>query len=154
MSLQTRIANNVRDQSIVNTQLKRTMDEANKHNQQLNKLSGQMELLNELYKEEHGKEINDAVAEDDSFQQLLIEARESGTQIAQGATSPVTPGVPKAEGPIGVVDNQPVGTKHTGNKRIKPKKSDKPTPAVQRTRQPPKIELIDPIPATDEPEED
>ena len=154
MNIQARVANNVRDQSIVNEQLKHIMDEANKLNQKLSKLTGQMELLSDLYKEEHGKEINDAIAEDDSFQQLLMEARKHGAQIAQGATSPVTPAAQKAEGPIGVVDNKSVGTKHTGNKRLKPKKPEELAPV--RTRQPPVIELVDPSekPDKDEPDED
>jgi len=110
MDVTQRILENVRKQGATSQRLKNLQEEADRHSEEMTKLSGQMELLGEMFAEEHdGVSLQEFMNANPEFKQQLVDANKAGASLVDGVSQKPQPA------PL-----RPTKA-HAGNKQIGPR---------------------------------
>lgn len=140
MDVRQRILENVRKQAVIQTRLREIQEDAERLSGDLNRLGGQMDLLDEMILEENGVDLETLLKSDEEFKNQIAESSRAGVQQTKETSQRPQP--------------RPV-TARTGNKQVAPPviegappgdgKTPKPEPEMEvvRTRDAPKIVITD-----------
>jgi len=143
MDLKSRIVDCIRDQAIASGRLEQLQREANQAQMGLVRISGKLDLLSELFKEEEGIDLNEYIQQDEVFKKLLESASNKGASLVQGSEGPV--GSPRT-GTTLRSENRKVAMSPALAK-------DEPTAEVVRRKNAPTIVIDDEPPMPPDPEE-
>ena len=149
MDVKQKILENVREQGVVQARIKQLQSEHNDLVTKLQRLGGKMEVLQEVFLDETGIDLNQYISENPDFQKQIRDANDKGIEIGDGMAqnAPVSDDKPSKKGL----------TVRSGNKKIKPvsdKDDEEEVTQVARTRNPPQIVVTDGPPTPDDDDED
>lgn len=169
MDLKQKIIDNVKHQGVLQGRLTALEEEGQRITSDLHRMGGKLELLNEIFKEQHGCTIEEMMAKDEEFNQLVRNANAEGRGVAQGTAggSALIPAEqaagaelkampvikPEMDPDTGKAENSTGGgvTARSRNKKVD---VEDPQVDVVRTRKPPKIVVTDDPPTPDDSEDD
>ena len=97
MEILDKVVSNIRSQSILRARMEKLNVEMAEINQQSMKLSGQMEVFLELYREQTGHELQADVNTNENLKRMIAAAQQEGIKIAGGINDSSVPIAPRVE---------------------------------------------------------